>query len=128
MEPPLTTPAHRSPRAAHLLADYWQCDGAVLDDADALEDVLRRAAHAADCEVLGALRHRFTPQGQSVVLLLSESHVSVHTWPEEHYAAVDLYTCGDGDPMRAHAVVQDGLRSRDARIRMITRGGPDGPA
>lgn len=78
----------------HLVLEIWGVDAGRLDDRHGLERVLREASAAAGLTVLEAAFHRFEPQGVTGVLVLSESHVSVHTWPELGYAAVDLFSCG----------------------------------
>ena len=87
----------------HLLADLHGCDVGVLDDPVAIETAMLVAARSAGCVVIASRFHRFTPQGVTGLLLIAESHMSVHTWPESGYAAVDLYTCGD---THAHDAVE----------------------
>ncbi|MCO5169291.1 MAG: adenosylmethionine decarboxylase [Planctomycetes bacterium] len=111
----------------HLLSEYRGCARDLLDDPARLEDLLRRAAAAAGANVLGAQLHRFRPQGVSGVLVIEESHVSIHTWPEAGYAAADFYTCGDCDPVRAHEVLAAGLGATSAEVLVVTRGLPTGP-
>lgn len=86
------------PLATHVLVELWGVERGLLDDPTALEAGLLEAAKAARCEVLGSLAHKFEPQGASVVVLVAESHLSVHTWPEHGYAAVDILTCGETLP------------------------------
>ncbi|KAG8466834.1 hypothetical protein KFE25_008213 [Diacronema lutheri] len=78
----------------HLVLEIWGVDARALDDRRALEHALRDASRAAGLTVLEAAFHRFEPQGVTGVLVLSESHISVHTWPELGYAAIDLFSCG----------------------------------
>lgn len=68
--------------------------------------------------------HAFAPQGVTGVLLLEESHVSIHTWPEKGYAAVDFYTCGDGDPQRAKEILMRALMAQTCDERLLDRGTP----
>lgn len=110
--------------ARHLLGEYWDCPEALLDDLGALEDLLRSASEASGLTVLSTASHRFSPQGVTVMALLSESHASIHTWPEAGYAAVDLYSCGEGDPALAHPLFVAGLRSGRASFKMVARGTP----
>ena len=77
----------------HILAEFHGCIN--LNDAVMLKDELIKAAQAAGATVLNAYTHQFSPQGISGLVLLQESHLSIHTWPEYGYAAVDIYTCGD---------------------------------
>ena len=114
------------PLGKHLLVEYRRCAPALLDDPDAMEALLREAAAAAGATVLDARLHRFKPQGVSGVLLIAESHVSIHTWPEAGYAAVDFYTCGDCDPLRAHEVLLARLGARSSEVMLVTRGASEG--
>jgi S-adenosylmethionine decarboxylase proenzyme len=82
--------------ATHVFLDGFGIDVDLLNDALGLENILKRAAEAAGCTQLGSLKHQFQPQGVSVVLMVSESHLSVHSWPERRYAAFDFFTCGKG--------------------------------
>jgi S-adenosylmethionine decarboxylase proenzyme len=107
----------------HLLAEYHGCSQVLLDDTAALETLLREAAAAADARVLHAVFHRFRPHGVSGVLVIEESHLSIHTWPEAGYAAVDFYTCGEGDLQRAHVVLERGLGATCSETLMVHRGG-----
>lgn len=106
----------------HLLAEYWGCAQDLLTDAPRLEELLRRAAGAAEMSVVGAIFHRFSPDGVSGVLLLRESHMSIHTWPEAGYAAVDIYTCGAGSPRVAHEVLARGLGCARDDTLVVRRG------
>lgn len=81
----------------HLLVDLWGAQH--LSDAARIEAALREAALAAKATVLHGHFHVFTPQGGVTgVLLLAESHISIHTWPEHGFAAIDLFMCADCDP------------------------------
>jgi len=87
----------------HLLIDLYDCDERLLDDREYIETQLHAAAEAAGARVLGAVFHRFSPHGVTGVLVVQESHLAVHTWPERRYAAIDLFTCGsDIDPWLAY--------------------------
>ncbi|MEM8598914.1 MAG: adenosylmethionine decarboxylase [Bacteroidota bacterium] len=86
----------------HLLYDCRVADPARLRSAAPWEHVLVEAAEAAGATVLAARFHQFAPVGVTGILLLAESHVSVHTWPEHRRAALDVFTCG---PMDATAIV-----------------------
>lgn len=108
--------------ATHVLLELWGCDEALLNDAPGLEAHLVEAARVARCEVLGALHHRFEPQGASAVVLVAESHLSIHTWPEHGYAAVDILTCGATLPEAGVACLIERLRPREHRVERLERG------
>lgn len=107
----------------HFLVEYHGCDASVLDDMQLLERSLRRAAVAAKAHVINALFHRFMPHGVSGVVVIQESHLSIHTWPEAGYAAVDFYTCGDCTPQLAHEVLLATLGADSFELLEIERGG-----
>jgi S-adenosylmethionine decarboxylase len=113
--------------STHLLAEYLGCDSRVLGDIDVLRELLRRAAEAAGAEVVGEVFHRYAPQGVAGVLVLRESHVSIHSWPEYGYAAVDFFTCGDCRPERADDVLRAGLRATSGELLWVERGRRDQP-
>jgi S-adenosylmethionine decarboxylase len=94
----------------------------VLDDPARLEAALRAAAAVIGATVVGALFHRFAPQGVTGVLLLSESHASVHSWPERGYAAVDVYTCGERGADAAVEALRAGLMAGRVEAIRIVRG------
>lgn len=106
----------------HLLVEYHGCDVEILDDAARIEEAMRRAAEAAGATVVTAAFHRFAPQGVSGVVLIAESHLSVHTWPEHGYAAIDFYTCGACLPERAHEVLRQALGAGRAELMRVHRG------
>lgn len=82
----------------HLLVEFRGCDPTQLDDCTLTEQVLVAACKHAGCHVLHFHFHKFQPQGVTGIVVLAESHASVHTFPEEQYAALDMFTCGDKDP------------------------------
>lgn len=78
----------------HIIADITSEDPRVFDDQSQILEALTLAAKAANATILRTASHKFEPQGVTAFLLLSESHISIHTWPELNKAAVDIYTCG----------------------------------
>jgi len=79
----------------HVLAEIWGCDFDILNNAQKVEEFMVKAALEAGAEVRECVFHKFSPQGISGVVVISESHLAIHTWPELGYAAVDVFTCGD---------------------------------
>jgi len=79
----------------HLLLELKDCDREVLNDLSFLQGMLPEVAREAGATVLGESFHQFSPQGVSGVVIIAESHLFIHTWPECGYAAVDIFTCGD---------------------------------
>ncbi len=93
----------------HILAEVYGCEFRILNDLDKVRKILVSAALSAGAEVRETAFHRFSPQGVSGVVVISESHIAIHTWPELGYAAVDVFTCGETvDPWVAmDAIVKD---------------------
>jgi len=79
----------------HILAEIYDCDANILNDRELIEEIMVKAALEAGAEVREVAFHKFSPQGVSGVVVISESHLTVHTWPELGYAAVDVFTCGE---------------------------------
>ncbi|HEX3043782.1 MAG TPA: adenosylmethionine decarboxylase [Bacillota bacterium] len=110
---------------AHVLADFWGCQFEKLDDAKLLMDTLRHAAKSAKMTILGEESYKFTPQGFTGLLLLSESHISIHTYPERGYAAIDVYTCGGGMTQKAIEYLKETLKPTHVQEMLVRRGQPD---
>ncbi|RDV83430.1 adenosylmethionine decarboxylase [Ammonifex thiophilus] len=86
----------------HVLAEFYGCDFNALNDVELVERAMVEAALEAGAEVRECVFHKFSPQGVSGVVVISESHLAIHTWPELGYAAVDVFTCGEKvDPWEA---------------------------
>ncbi len=83
---------------------------------------MQRAATASGTTIVTSVFHPFFPQGISGVVVIEESHLSIHTWPEYGYAAVDFFTCGDGIPERAHEVLKAGLEAKVSEVMFVNRG------
>jgi S-adenosylmethionine decarboxylase len=105
----------------HYIAELWGCSSAILDDAARLESYFHSAAQTAQVTVLNSQFHEFEPQGVTGILLLSESHLSFHTWPEHGYCALDLFTCGNPHSAR-DAVLELANRLAANRVELQTIG------
>lgn len=109
----------------HLIAEYSQCDLSILNDRERLETLMKEAVALSGATLVHSVFHRYNPQGVSGVLVIAESHMSIHTWPEYGYAAVDFFTCGgDVDPFRAHAHLEKVLGAGHALLTELKRGIP----
>ena len=104
----------------HLLVDLY--GGTGLNDPDHIEDVLRRGATDAGAIVLSVNLHHFSPEGVSGVAVLAESHISIHSWPEAGYAALDVFMCGDCDPHAAIKAFREGFATDDIVVTEKLRG------
>ncbi|WDP88357.1 MAG: adenosylmethionine decarboxylase [Desulfobacter sp.] len=96
-----------------LTLEYYDCGAGALLDKAIVERTLLKAARDSGATVISSSFHQFAPQGVSGVVIIAESHFTVHAWPEHNYAAVDIFTCGDNiDLNRAIGSMQDGFGSR----------------
>jgi S-adenosylmethionine decarboxylase len=107
----------------HLLLELRNCNEGVLNDLDYLKESMLAAARDCGATVMGESFHRFSPQGVSGVLVIAESHISIHTWPEYDYAAVDIFTCGTTvKPDIAAEVLIDKLGAKNSSVIEVQRG------
>lgn len=107
----------------HLLVELYDCDREAINDLDLIRDAMLKAAIDCGAVILGNSFHRFSPQGVSGVVVIAESHISIHTWPEYGYAAVDVFTCGTAvNPEIAAEVLVERLGSKNHAITEIQRG------
>ncbi len=105
----------------HLIVDLW--DAHHLDDLDHVDRTLREAAEAAGATLLHIHLHHFTPNnGVSGVAVLAESHISIHTWPEHGFAALDIFMCGDAEPDRAIPVLRRAFEPATMQVDTLLRG------
>lgn len=112
----------------HILVELYGSPASVLNDVIRIEACMVRAAQAANATVINTSFHRFSPYGVSGVVVIHESHLSIHTWPEYGFAAVDLFTCGDTiDPWPAYEALKSDLEAAHGTTREIDRGRFDGP-
>lgn len=107
----------------HGLLDLYGCPADVLSCEGSLKDALLKAAGTVGATVLFEHFHSFgTGQGITGVLLLAESHISIHTWPEYGFAAADVFLCGSQNPADAAAVLRHALKAQESRWREYRRG------
>ena len=111
----------------HILAELSHCNPNALSDAALVKDIMERAALEAKAEIKEIALHKFSPQGVSGVVVIAESHLSIHTWPELGYAAIDIYTCGETtEPWRACYFMAEKLGSQEMTFSEVKRGIPAG--
>ncbi|NJL14887.1 MAG: S-adenosylmethionine decarboxylase proenzyme [Microscillaceae bacterium] len=79
----------------HILVEFYNCNRDIMNDAPFIEKAMNDAAIMSGATVVGSHFHTFSPHGVSGVVVIAESHLSIHTWPEYGYAAVDIFTCGE---------------------------------
>ena len=107
----------------HILAEFFDCDPNVLNNPELVEKYMLEAAFECGATVVNKCFHLFAPHGVSGVVIISESHLAIHTWPEYGYAAVDLFTCGEQcDPKISYEFLKEKFNSKDAKYSQLNRG------
>jgi len=111
----------------HYIVEASGCDPEVIGKVEEVEQILVRAAEAAKVQVWSISFHRFNPGGVSGVVVISESHLSVHTWPELRYVALDIFTCGgEARPEDAVKLALKEFGATNVHITEVTRGLEEG--
>ena len=109
----------------HFLLELYRCDYEKLNDESFLRCTLNRSAKLAKATVLNLISNKFEPQGVTALALLAESHISIHTWPESNYSAVDIFTCGQNmQPELAGQYLIETLKAEEHFLRVIQRNPP----
>ncbi len=107
----------------HLLIEFYGCGHGILNDVGKIKNLMDEAAIVSGASIVESVFHRFDPHGVSGVVVIAESHLTIHTWPEYGYAAVDLFTCGeDVDPWKAYEFLKRRLAPRSTATKEIIRG------
>lgn len=109
----------------HLIAEFYGCDPSVLNNVESIREGMLAAAEVVGATVVGETFHAFTPQGVSGTVVIAESHLSIHTWPENGYVATDIYTCGGLNPHAGLELLGRHLKARSYRLQEILRGLPE---
>lgn len=111
------------PLGRHVLAEMKGCDATRLAQLDFVRTAMLDAATASGAHIVTSSFHQFSPLGISGVVIVSESHLAIHTWPEHGFAAVDYFTCGETvGTTRALEVLQKALGALELEIVQFTRG------
>ena len=112
-------------KSKHLLLELYGCDFEKLNDESFLRCAINNAAKLANATVLNLISNKFEPQGVTAIALLSESHLSIHTWPESSYSAVDIFTCGQNmKPNLSCKYLIQALMAKEHFLRIIDRNPP----
>jgi S-adenosylmethionine decarboxylase len=120
-----TNSAAAHPLGYHYIIELYECKPEMLRDAAILEKILHNCVKDSGATEIGRLFHKFSPQGVSGVILISESHFSIHTWPEHGYAAVDFFTCNPNvNVKKAYDYLVHQLYAENSTITEIKRGTP----
>lgn len=107
----------------HVLAEFFECNSNILNNPELIEKLMVEAALECGATIVQKCFHMFNPYGVSGVVIISESHLAIHTWPELGYAAVDLFTCGDKcDPKVSYEFLRKAFNSKTASYTELERG------
>ncbi len=107
----------------HTLIELHGCNSAVLSDATSLRTLMLAAVQKAGGTYVTDVFHHFAPHGVSGVIVIAESHVTIHTWPEHGYAAADVFTCGSSFAHSAFStMMREGLKAARVEAKTIERG------
>ena len=115
------TELERFSMGKHLLLEVYDVKFNLINDVTSLQEAMEKGIKRANMTILNIFSHCFIPQGCTVVIALAESHVSCHTWPEEGCIAVDVYTCGEGNPKLIALEILKYLNSNNFRLREVDR-------
>ncbi len=108
---------------SHLILELYDCPAHLLDDPNHVAETMLAAVEASGATIIQPFFHQFAPQGVSGVVIISESHFSIHTWPEYGYAALDVFTCGEVIDMDAAAqTLYQGFQAGSMQKMMLSRG------
>jgi S-adenosylmethionine decarboxylase proenzyme len=111
-----------------ILVELYDCNADVLNDEAQIRDILVEGTRQSGATVITDTFHLFNPHGVSGVIVIAESHVAIHTWPEHGYAAVDIFTCGDTiDPWVILEHMKRGFKAGNTSTMELKRGLFDGP-
>ncbi|PWJ42350.1 adenosylmethionine decarboxylase [Sediminitomix flava] len=107
-----------------LLGELSGCDKNLINDVEKVEQLMIQAAEKANTTIVKSVFHRFSPHGVSGVVVIQESHLAIHTWPEYGYASIDFFTCGDvSSPKIACEFLAEAFKAEQIEIKEVERGG-----
>lgn len=107
----------------HILVEFYQCNTQLLNDVKYIEEAMKEATLLSGATIVGCHFHTFSPHGVSGVIVIAESHLSIHTWPEYAYAAVDIFTCGETlDAEKAFYHLKEALEAQNTATIEMKRG------
>lgn len=112
----------------HLMVELYGCDENLLNDAEGLKQMMLSAARRAKATIVGASFHTFNPHGISGFVVIAESHLAIHTWPEYGFASLDIFTCGDEvNPWEVYSNLVESFKAENTSLFEMRRGFPNGP-
>ena len=106
----------------HIILELYQCPAEMLSDPTLIEQYMNEAAIAMGATIVESTFHHFSPLGVSGVVVIMESHLTIHTWPEHQYAAVDMFTCGDIQMDAGVKLLKEKLKAGSSDMQVLKRG------
>jgi S-adenosylmethionine decarboxylase len=107
----------------HLIIELYDCKSEIINDLHKVEDILMESVNISGAEIITPVFHKFNPHGVSGVVVIAESHFSIHTWPEYGYCAVDIFTCGDTiDSQKALTFMKKAFEAKSISVVETKRG------
>ncbi len=111
------------PKGIHYIIDLFECNAQKLNDLEFIKTTLTETAERANTTILNIYFYPFEPQGITGSIVISESHINIHTWPEHHYVAFDVFTCGDNTfPQSACDYLIQAFEAKESNIKSYKRG------
>ncbi len=106
-----------------ILVEYYNCNSEIINDVAKIESILLEATRRSQASIISHNFHKFSPHGVSGTVVIAESHVAIHTWPEYGYAAVDIFTCGETiDPWIIQEFIKESFESQNVSSMEMKRG------
>jgi len=106
-----------------IIAELIGCDREIIGSLEKIKKIMLKAAKASNSTIVKSTFHKFSPQGVSGVVVVAESHLAIHTWPEYGYAAVDIFTCGEHtNPEKGLKVLAKMVRAKKVKYKKVNRG------
>lgn len=106
-----------------ILVEFYDCNCSVLDNEDLIRELMLEGVRRSGATIISDTFHTFSPHGVSGVVVIAESHVAIHSWPEHGYAAVDIFTCGESiDPWVIQQFLEENFEARNVSSMELKRG------
>lgn len=107
----------------HLIIELYDCDSSIINSVGLVEEYMVEAVNISGATILKSVFHEFSPHGVAGVVVISESHFSIHTWPEYSYCALDIFTCGDIiDSQKALQFLKEKMEAQNISVVEVNRG------
>jgi len=107
----------------HLIVELYGCEEKLISDVNFVQSIMIESAKAARTTIIDSVFHKFQPYGVSGVVVIAESHLAIHTWPEHKFASVDFFTCGNkSNPWKAFKIIRKKLKATHFSVMKMQRG------